>query len=49
MQYIFNNLLHFTPAPNIKKSSGRPCIMAQGMGTQKICLCWGPGYNAINY
>ena len=23
--------------------------MGQGMGTQKICLCWEPGLNAINY
>ena len=38
MQLIFNNLLHFTPVSNITKSSGRPCIMAQGMGTQKILL-----------
>ena len=27
--------MHFTPGPKINKSSVRPCIMAQGMGTQK--------------
>ena len=27
----------------LKISSGRPCIMAQGMGTQRILLCWEPG------
>ena len=40
---MFNNLLHFTPVPNIKKSSGQPCIMAQGMDTQKIFLQLGTG------
>ena len=27
--------------PNIKKTSGRPCIMAQGMGTQRIFVMLG--------
>ena len=26
-----------------KKSSVRPCKMAQGMGTQNFFFCWGPG------
>ena len=34
---------NFTPVPYIKKILWTAMLMAQGMGTQKILLCWEPG------